>query len=352
MDFPPLVNDRIIRAALGEPVDKIPIWIMRQAGRFLPEFRELRSKYDFFTLCQTPRLATEVTLLPILRYDLDAAIIFSDILVIPQAMGMVVEMKPGVGPVLPDPLKTPACIKSLHYPIDVNKSLGYVFEALTLTRIRLNGKVPLIGFSGAPWTLMCYMIEGGGSKTMSNAKSWLYKYPIESKELLDMLSETIIDYLVGQIEAGAQLIQLFESNAEYLNRNLFQQFSYAYIVKIYNGVKSKLEKKHVADVPMIIFAKGAHYALDLLAETDYNVIGVDWTITPSEARKQTGSNKTLQGNLDPCALYGSKEQITTLATEMVSGFGKEKYIANLGHGIYPDVNPDSVETLIKVIHDI
>nr|BAH71483.1 ACYPI004051 [Acyrthosiphon pisum] len=198
MSFPALKNDRILRAARGEEVDRIPVWVMRQAGRYLPEFRELRSRYDFFTICRTPELACEVTLQPIQRYDLDASIIFSDILVIVQALGMIVEMQPSVGPVIPDPLKEPIDLDRLNQSIDVKQELGYVFEAITLTRHRLNGQVPLIGFTGAPWTLMCYMIEGGGSKTMSKAKKWLYKYPEESKKLLQILTDIIVKYLIEQ----------------------------------------------------------------------------------------------------------------------------------------------------------
>lgn len=349
MAFPALKNDRILRAARGEEVDKIPIWIMRQAGRYLPEFRELRSKHDFFTICQTPELAAEITLQPIRRFNLDASIIFSDILVILQALGMTVEMKPSVGPVIPVPLQTPEDISQLQFPVDVYKKLNYVFEAITLTRHKLEGKVPLIGFSGAPWTLLCYMIEGGGSKTMSKSKAWLYKYPQESQRLLDILSDVIIDYLVGQVKAGAQMLQLFESNAEYLNVELFTKFALPYINKINTQVKAEL-KKNGNDVPMTIFAKGAHYALDALSKTDYDIVGLDWTVEPSLARSAV-SNKTLQGNLDPCALYAPKEELRQMGLDMARAFGKHRYIANLGHGIYPDMDPENVQVLIDAIHD-
>ncbi|KAI5698414.1 hypothetical protein M8J75_006396 [Diaphorina citri] len=349
MTFPPLKNDRLLRAARGEEVDKIPIWIMRQAGRYLPEFRELRSKHDFFTICQTPELAAEITLQPIRRFNLDASIIFSDILVIPQALGMVVEMKPAVGPVLPEPLVIPEDIKKLKTPVDVYKELNYVFEAITLTRHKLEGKVPLIGFSGAPWTLMSYMIEGGGSKTMSKSKHWLYKYPEESKKLLEILTNVIVDYLVGQAKAGAQLLQLFESNAEYLDLDLFKEFALPYINTINEKVKAQLKQMN-NDVPMTIFAKGAHYALEELNNTKYDIVGIDWTIEPSLARSII-KNKTLQGNLDPCALYASKEKLRKIGTQMAKEFGKSRYIANLGHGIYPDMDPEHVQVLIDAIHD-
>lgn len=349
MNFPILKNDRLLRAAKGEEVDRIPVWVMRQAGRYLPEFRELRSKHDFFTICQTPTLAAEITLQPIDRFDLDAAIIFSDILVIPQALGMTVEMKPGVGPVLPEPLIKPDDISTLKTPVDVHSTLNYVFEAITLTRHRLNGKVPLIGFSGAPWTLMCYMIEGGGSKTMSKAKHWLYKYPAESHTLLNILSVVVIDYLVGQASAGAQLLQVFESNAEYLGPDMFKKFALPYISSIAKTVKSKLKALNI-DVPMTIFAKGAHYCIQDLSDSGYDIVGIDWTIDPSVARQAAGNKVTLQGNLDPCALYSSKENLPNLVKEMVSKFGKSRYIANLGHGIYPDMDPESVRIFVETVH--
>ncbi|CAI6348839.1 unnamed protein product [Macrosiphum euphorbiae] len=348
MNFPALKNDRILRAARGEEVDRIPVWVMRQAGRYLPEFRELRSRYDFFTICRTPELACEVTLQPIQRYDLDASIIFSDILVIVQALGMIVEMQPSVGPVIPDPLKEPIDLDRLNQSIDVKQELGYVFEAITLTRHRLNGQVPLIGFTGAPWTLMCYMIEGGGSKTMSKAKKWLYKYPEESKKLLQILTDIIVKYLIEQVNAGAQMLQVFESNAEYLNSELFDRFSGPYLSAICSRVKNELKGN---SVPMVVFAKGGHYAMKQLSTFDYDVIGLDWTIDPVEAREIVGNNITLQGNLDPCSLYGPPEEIKKMVKNMASKFTKHRYIANLGHGIYPDVDPEHLRAMIDAVHE-
>ncbi|XKL60259.1 hypothetical protein PGB90_001275 [Kerria lacca] len=350
MNFEPLKNTRIIDTALGKEVDKIPVWIMRQAGRYLPEFRELRSRFDFFTMCQTPQLAMEVTLMPIKRFDLDAAIIFSDILVIPQALGMDVELVSGRGMVFPQPLKSPMDIDKLLYPVDVKEKLNYVFEAITLTRHNLKGEVPLLGFSGAPWTLMCFMVEGETSSTKSKAKAWLYKYPEESKKLLDLLTDVIIDYLVGQIEAGAQMIQVFETLAEYLNKSLFDVYCYNYIKKISKCVRTKLKEKNIPEVPMVIFAKGAHYALKELSEAGYEVVSIDWTINPEEARKLMNSNITVQGNLDPCALYASSDTLREITKNMVQNFGKTRYIANLGHGIYPDMNPDNVKIFIDTVH--
>ncbi|KAG8272758.1 uroporphyrinogen decarboxylase [Homalodisca vitripennis] len=350
--FPPLKNDRLLRAARGEEVDRVPVWVMRQAGRYLPEFRAVRAQHDFFTICQTPELAAEVTLQPIRRFELDAAIIFSDILVIPQALGMSVEMKEGVGPVLPKPLVKPSDIDSLVTPVDVRVKLGYVAEAITLTRHKLEGKVPLIGFSGAPFTLMGYMIEGGGSKTLSKVKAWLYRYPEDSIRLLKILSDVIVDYLVEQAAAGAQLLQVFESSAEYLGPELFKRFALPFLIDICERVKFNIQERKIGDIPMTVFAKGAHYAIKDLANSCYDVVGLDWTIDPEIARKQVGLNITLQGNLDPCALYAPPDEIARLAQTMLEKFGKDRYIANLGHGIYPDVNPDHLKAFIDAIHEL
>ncbi|KAJ1526169.1 hypothetical protein ONE63_009328 [Megalurothrips usitatus] len=350
-EFPALKNDLLLRAARGEPVDRVPVWIMRQAGRYLPEFREVRSKHDFFTICQTPELAAEITLQPIQRFDLDAAIIFSDILVIPQALGMTVEMRPGVGPVLPQPLETPADLKKLITPVNVTEQLGYVFKAITLTRQKLAGKVPLIGFSGAPWTLMGYMIEGGGSKTLSKAKAWLYQHPQSSRDLLKLITDVVVDYLIEQAAAGAQLLQVFESNAEYLGPDLFREFALPCIQDISRRVKAGVKAQNLGDIPMTIFAKGAHYALKELADSGYDVMGIDWTVDPVVAREAVAGKKiTLQGNFDPCGLYAPPEEIQKRVKIMVEKFGKTAYIANLGHGIYPDMKPEHAEAFINAVH--
>lgn len=351
-DFPDLKNDIIIRAAWGQPTEKVPVWIMRQAGRYLPEFQEFRKKHSFFEICRTPSLACEVTLQPLLRFDLDAAIIFSDILVIPQALGMEVEMRPGVGPVLPDPLKEPNDLSKLIYPCDVQLQLGYVFEAITLTRRTLNGKVPLIGFAGAPWTLMGYMVEGGGSKTMSLSKGWLYKWPEESHKLLKILTNVIVEYFVGQIKAGAQLLQIFESNAECLGPNQFNTFALPYLKEIKLCVNQRVQEQNLPKVPMILFAKGSCSVLGAIASSGYEVISVDWTITPKMAREIVLSSTSLQGNLDPCALKANPAEIENMVEEMVQNFGTQKYIANLGHGIYPDINPDNVAAFINSVHEV
>ena len=309
MNFPALKNDNLLRAARGEKVDRLPIWIMRQAGRHLPEFGAFMKDKSFFEVCQTPEYACEVTLQPIRRYDMDASIIFSDILVVPQAMGMHCEMVPGKGPHFPQPL-TLDTLPQLDLEVDVKKKLQYVFDAITLTRKELDGKVPLIGFCGAPWTLFAYMVEGGGSKTYSKAKSWLYKHEKETNLILDAITELLIDYLVGQVKAGAQMLQVFESSTAYLTPGLFAKYCVNRIKRIATEVKRRLGSDRV---PMTVFAKDAHYAICDFGHSDYDVIGVDWCTPPAYAR-QMANGKVLQGNLDPCALYADEVSILRVFT--------------------------------------
>ncbi|TMW50325.1 hypothetical protein DOY81_004602 [Sarcophaga bullata] len=348
-NFPVLKNDNLLRAARGEPVDRVPVWVMRQAGRYLPEFQEVRKEHDFFTVCRTPELACEVTMQPLRRFDLDASIIFSDILVIPQALGMIVEMHAGVGPVFPEPLTTPADLAKLT-PEGAVERLTYVGDAITMMRHKLEGKVPLIGFTGAPWTLMGYMIEGGGSKTMSKAKNWLTAYQEDAKKLLQMLTDAIVDYLEMQVKAGAQLLQVFESSAEHLSKEDFIKWCVPYIKEISEKLKKRLAEQSIPSVPMTLFAKGAGHSLAEQAQLGYEIIGLDWTIDPEEARKQVGPNITLQGNLDPQDMYKTPEEIRELTTVMVRKFGKTRYIANLGHGITPQTPIISMETLVDAVH--
>ncbi|KAJ8040414.1 Uroporphyrinogen decarboxylase [Holothuria leucospilota] len=322
---------------------------MRQAGRYLPEFKAMRAEHDFFKVCQTPELACEITLQPIRRFELDAAIIFSDILVIPQALGLEVIMVPGKGPTFPDPINTPEDLKRLNESVDVSTSLKYVFDAITLTRHKLEGKVPLIGFAGAPWTLMGYCIEGGGSPTHAKSKRWLYAHPEESHRFLSILTRVIIDYLIQQVLAGAQLLQVFDSNAERLGYDTFMTFALPYLQQIASGVKEGLKQKGVQLVPMIVFAKGANYALKELSEIGYDVVQLSWTVRPEQARHET-TDVTLQGNLDPCAMYASPDRIGELVLQMLKEFGTQKLIANLGHGVYPDFNPDHVKAFIDAVH--
>ncbi|XP_063283777.1 uroporphyrinogen decarboxylase isoform X2 [Pelobates fuscus] len=282
--FPALQNDTFLRATRGEECQHVPVWCMRQAGRYLPEFRETRASQDFFASCRSPEICCELTLQPLRRFPLDAAIIFSDILVIPQALGMEIRMEPGRGPVFPEPLQTPEDLQKLKSKVDVKQELGYVFRAITLTRHKIAGKVPLIGFTGAPWTLMTYMIEGGGSNTMSKAKRWLYQQPSASHQLLRQLTDIIVEYLVGQVAAGAQALQVFESHAGILGPQQFADFSLPYLQEISRRVKEKLKAEGLEQVPMIVFAKDAHYALENLSQSGYEVVGLDWTIRPQEAR--------------------------------------------------------------------
>ncbi|XP_075168819.1 uroporphyrinogen decarboxylase isoform X2 [Haematobia irritans] len=348
-NFPVLKNDNVLRAARGEPVDRVPVWVMRQAGRYLPEFQEVRKQHDFFTVCRTPELACEVTMQPLRRFDLDASIIFSDILVIPQAFGMTVEMQPGVGPVFPDPLKTPADLAKLT-PDGAVDRLKYVGDAITMMRHMLDGKVPLLGFTGAPWTLMGYMIEGGGSKTMSKAKAWLSDYTEDAKKLLAMLTSSVVDYLEMQVKAGAQMLQVFESSAEHLTKEDFLKWCMPYLKEINDKLKQRLTEQNIPLVPMTVFAKGAGHSLAEQATLGYEVISLDWTVDPVEARKIVGPNITLQGNLDPQDLYKSPEEVRELTTAMVRKFGKTRYIANLGHGITPQTPIVSMEVLVDAVH--
>jgi len=344
--FPPLSNDLLLRAARQEPTPRAPVWMMRQAGRYLPEYQAVRSTYEFFDVVRTPALAAEVTLQPVERFPIDAAIIFSDILVIPQVLGLEVQMVKGKGPHFPDPLAEPADLSRLRTP-DPATDLGYVLEALTLTRQRLNGRCPLIGFSGAPWTLMAYSIEGGGSKNFSASKRWLYRYPEASHELLQRITATVIDYLDHQIQAGAQYVQVFDSWAGLLPQPLFETFALPYLAEI----AAALAERH-PDVPRVVFAKGAHYALDALADTAYSVISLDWTMDPAEARATVGSRVALQGNLDPCALYAEPDDIQAQVRRMLDGFGPAGHIANLGHGMHPDHDPAHAGAFIDAVHSV
>ncbi|KIW04033.1 uroporphyrinogen decarboxylase [Verruconis gallopava] len=349
--FEPLKNDLLLRAARGEKTERAPAWVMRQAGRYLPEYHEAKGNHDFFECCRSPEIASTLTLQPIERYEglVDAAIIFSDILVIPQAMGMEVVMVDKKGPHFPNPLKSP---KDPQYrevmdrAVDVAKELDYVYKAITMTRHKLAGRVPLYGFCGAPWTLMCYMVEGGGSKIFKEVKTWMYKYGDASKALLQKIAELCVEYLALQVQAGAQIIQVFDSWAGELSPASFKQFSLPYLVHIADNLPRRLEELGLERVPMTVFAKGAWYAVEDLCKTKYDVIGLDWLHDPATTYKLARSyGKTLQGNADPGVLYGSHESITKVVEEMAAGFGggKQGWIANLGHGITPFVNPDDLK---------
>jgi uroporphyrinogen decarboxylase len=337
-----LKNDLFLRACKRKPVDRTPIWVMRQAGRYLPEYRAIREKYDFITMCKTPELATEVTIQPVDLMGVDAAIIFSDILVIPEAMGMKLEMIESKGPKLYDPIRNSMQINELK-KIDPYKDLKYVLDAVSLTRKQLNGRVPLIGFAGSPWTLMTYMVEGGGSKNFSEIKKFIYNQPEAAHKLLDMISDSVADYLSAKIESGANAVQIFDTWGGILSPSDFEEFSLQYIKKIISNIKRKEE-------PIIVFAKGVHYKLNDLADCGADVIGLDWTMNLGEVRKLIGDKVALQGNLDPTVLYAPKEKIKTEAINVLQSFGKGSgHIFNLGHGILPDVDPANLKYLVEIV---
>jgi len=288
------------------------------------------------------------TMQPLRRFDLDASIIFSDILVIPQALGMVVHMVKGKGPVFPEPLVDPEDMnKRLNFSCDVKEDLKYVYDAITLTRKTIDGKVPLIGFAGAPWTLMIYMIEGGASKTYSKAKRWLYMYPEESKKLLQLLADVVVDYLVEQVHAGAQLLQVFDSHAGVLTEEHFNEFVLPGLLEIATKVKSRIAGKY--EVPMIVFPKDAHDALPAFNKSAYDVVAISWTTNRKKAREAL-PDKTLMGNLDPCAMYASFDDLSAHVGNMVRDFGCNRYIANLGHGMYPDMDPEHMNVFVNAVH--
>lgn len=337
-----LQNDLLLRAAKGEKVERTPVWLMRQAGRILPEYRAVRESVSgFIELAQTPELAAEVTLQPVDLLGVDAAIIFSDILVIPEAMGLPYEMVEKRGPWFPNTVASEADLKKLRIADGAN-DLNYVIKAIEITKKNLNGRVPLIGFAGAPWTIFAYMIEGSGSKTFSKARAMLYREPAFSHRLLQMITDSTINYLKAQIEAGADLIQIFDSWAGILGPDQYEEFSLRYISQICDAIQ---------DVPKTVFAKGAFFARESMGKLNCETIGLDWNMGIAESRKFIGPNKTLQGNLDPAALYGSPEQVREATQNMMEQFRGSRHIANLGHGVYPDIDPEMVKVFIQTVKD-
>jgi len=335
-------NDLIIRTLLGEETERTPVWMMRQAGRYLPEYIKLREKYSFFERCQNPRLASEITLQPVDIIGVDAAILFSDILVVPQAMGLEVQLIEKMGPFLPDPIKTGKDLHRLHIP-DVHEGLGYVFEAIRLVKQELNGRVPLIGFAGAPWTLLCYMVQGKGSKTFDEAKAFCYQQPELAHRLLQMITDTTIAYLRGQAAAGADILQIFDSWGGLLGKKDFENLSLRYIRQIVAALKEEL--------PVIIFAKGAWNSLPEMADTGAQGLGIDWCIEPTIARQLAGTHVTLQGNLDPAKLMSPIPQIKKDVKEMLEAFGSSRHIANLGHGMLPNVPVDHARAFVDTVKE-
>jgi uroporphyrinogen decarboxylase len=334
-------NDLILRAARGEKTERTPVWLMRQAGRVLPEYREVRSKMGGFKeLVESPEFACEVTIQPVDILGVDAAIIFSDILVIPEAMGLPYQMVEAKGPWFEKTVRTEADITQLR--IAEAGDLQYVMNAISLTKKELNGRVPLIGFAGAPWTIFAYMIEGSGSKTFSKAKKFLYTQPELAHKLLQKITDSTINYLKGQILAGADMLQLFDSWAGVLAPEQYREFALKYISQICDAI---------TDVPFTVFAKDAHFARVEMGKLKCDTIGLDWTMDIAESRALIGPDKTLQGNIDPCLLYADYDVIRKEAVKMLKAFGPHRHIANLGHGLYPDLEKDKVKCFVDTVKE-
>ncbi len=335
-------NDLILRAARGEETERTPVWLMRQAGRILPEYRAIREKLSGFKeLATTPALAAEVTIQPVDLLGVDAAIIFSDILVVPEAMGLIYEMYEAKGPVFPKVIASEKDIIDLKIKEAV-EDLEYVYEAIRITKKALNGRVPLIGFAGAPWTILAYMVEGSGSKTFAKAKKFLYSEPVLAHLLLQKITDVTILYLKEQIKNGADMVQLFDSWAGILTPQTYKEFSLKYITQICDAIN---------EAPVTVFAKGAFFARKEMGQLNCRTIGLDWNMGIAESRALIGADKTLQGNLDPCILYASNEEIKKHTEYMLQQFGAQKHIANLGHGVYPDTQVDKVKCFINTVKE-
>ncbi|UNY99602.1 uroporphyrinogen decarboxylase [Zhouia spongiae] len=335
-------NDLFLRALRGESVQRPPVWMMRQAGRYLPEFMALRDKYDFFTRCRTPELAAEITVQPIRIVKPDAAILFSDILVIPQAMNIEVEMKPGVGPWLPNPIRSARDVDQVVVP-EINEELGYVMDAIKLTKEILNDEVPLIGFAGSPWTILCYAVEGKGSKSFDAAKGFCFSQPEAAHALLQKITDTTILYLKEKVKNGVNAVQVFDSWGGMLSPSDYQEFSWKYINQIIDALAPLTE--------VIVFGKGCWFALNEMSKSKASALGVDWTCSPENARYLTGGNITLQGNFDPSRLLSPIPTIKKMVHEMIDAFGKDKYIVNLGHGILPNIPVDHARAFIEAVKE-
>ena len=345
-----LKNDRLLRALWRKPVDVTPVWIMRQAGRYLPEYRETRKRAgDFLALCKTPELACEVTLQPLARYPLDAAILFSDILTIPDAMGLGLRFSEGEGPVFERPVQDTVTIRQLAVP-DPEQELSYVLDAVRLIRRELHGRVPLIGFSGSPWTLATYMVEGRSSKDYVLIKSLLYDQPESLHQLLNVLSSSVLLYLKAQIYAGVQAVMIFDTWGGILTSNDYKSFSLAPMRKIVQELK---KDSLCGSVPIILFTKGGNAWLEHMANTGCQALGIDWTIGLGEARRRVGSKVALQGNLDPSILYAKPERIKNEVANVLAEYGAGNgHVFNLGHGIHQGVNPDHVEVMVEAVHEM
>lgn len=335
-------NDLFLRALRGEVVERPPVWMMRQAGRYLPDFMKLKAKYDFFTRCQTPELATEITVMPIDQIGTDAAILFSDILVVLQAMNIEVEMKAEVGPWIPTPIQSEKALNEVVVP-NAEEALDYVIQAVKMTKKELNNRVPLIGFAGSPWTLLCYAVQGQGSKNFDKAKAFCFSQPELAHQLLQMITDTTIDYLKAKIAAGVDAIQLFDSWGGLLSPADYQLFSWPYIQQIVNALK--------AHIPVIVFGKGCWFALHEMAQSGASALGVDWTCSARNARYLSGGQITLQGNFDPSRLLSPIPTIKKEVHSMINAFGKDRYIVNLGHGILPNIPVDHAQAFVDAVKE-
>lgn len=334
-----LQNDLILRVACGEPVPRPPVWLMRQAGRFLHEYRAVRKEAGSFrNMIANPDYAAEVTLQPVDLVGVDAAIIFSDILVVPEAMGLPYEMIPGKGPHFPTTIQQSRDIETLH-PVTEAKNLDDTYQAIQKVIGRLDGRVPLLGFAGAPWTIFCYMIEGAGSKTFAKAKAMLYREPAFSHQLLQKITDATAIYLQGQIDAGVHLVQLFDSWAGVLDASTYRAFALPYLRQLCDQIQA---------VPKTVFSKGAFFSLAEIGQLDCQVVGLDWQ-TPVELARTLVSDKALQGNMDPCLLYGSEESVIAATKQMLDRFPVQRHIANLGHGIYPDLPRENVIAFVETV---
>ena len=337
-----------INALLKKEVKRTPIWVMRQAGRYLPEYRSIREKAgSFLSLCKSSELACEVTLQPLERFDLDAAILFSDILTIPDAMGLGLYFLEGEGPRFLKPLSNLSDIERLTKP-DVGGKLTYVFDAVSTIKKNLKNTVPLIGFSGSPWTLATYMVEGGSSKSFSKVKGLMFQNPHHMNQLLDILADTVIDYLNAQIEAGADSVMIFDTWGGLLNKQCYENFSLRYMAKIVDGLHRNYDGK---TIPVTLFTKGGSAWLEKIAASGCDGIGLDWTIELGEAERRVGQQVALQGNLDPSVLYATPEVIVSEVNKVLNQFkGETGHVFNLGHGITPDVNPENMKILVDAVH--
>ena len=344
-----LKNDRFLRALLRQPVDMTPVWMMRQAGRYLPEYRATRTKAgSFMDLCMNPELACEVTIQPLERYPLDAAILFSDILTIPDAMGLQLRFAQGEGPKFDKPIQTAADVNALGVP-DPEGELKYVMDAVRTIRKELDGRVPLIGFSGSPWTLATYMVEGGSTKEFGKVKGMMFDEPLVMHKLLDTLAQSVTSYLNAQIAAGAQAVMIFDTWGGVLTPRDYKEFSLGYMQQIVEGLNRESEGRRV---PVILFSKGASGWLEAMADTGCDALGVDWTLDMADARARVGDKVALQGNMDPCVLYSKPERIEQEVKTILESYGHGNgHVFNLGHGIHQHIDPEHVSAFINAVHE-